>query len=246
MNFTTILLDGDIVLHRACSVASTKIQWDDEVSWSVDLRQAGGFIREELAKLRRKLGAKKVLIALGDRRANFRKELYAEYKAHRAAFPKPPGFLELEARLKAHAKTVSEPRLEGDDMLGLLATKEPLEGKVIVTIDKDLRQIPGWHYNPDSDTLFEVTPEEGERWHLHQTLTGDRTDNYPGCPGIGTVRALRLLGDKGATWEVVLEAFEKAGKTEEDALLQARLARILRQGDYDRKTKTVRMWTPAS
>jgi DNA polymerase-1 len=246
VKFHTILLDGDILLHRAVARNTTKIQWEEtaEVSWTVNIRSARLYILAELSRLRTRLGAERVLIALGDRKANFRKELYPQYKAHRSPFPKPPGFLELEEQMRANTRTFQEDRLEGDDMLGLLATKEPLDGKVVVTVDKDLRQIPGWNYNMDTDELREIGEPEAAEHHLVQTLTGDRTDNYPGCPGVGPVRAARILAQVGDPWTLVVAAYEKAGLSEEDALLQARLARILRQGDYDRSTKEIKLWNP--
>lgn len=261
MKFTTILLDADIYLHRACAISATKVTFGDETTWTMNARTAGGWLRREFDKIRERLGTRNLQLALGDRQANFRKDLDPSYKAHRAAYLRPPGFTELEANLVAHAKTHRAPRLEGDDILGLLATKEPTDGKVIVTIDKDLKQIPGWHYNPDTDELVEVTPDEGRYFHLLQTLTGDATDGYPGCPGIGPVRARRILAafeEPEEVWPGIVEAFEKtvpqtdddAGtpalwqRAERAALLQARLAFVLRQGYYNRKTQEIQLWQP--
>jgi DNA polymerase I len=242
----TLLLDGDVLLHRACAVASTKIDWGDgEVAWSVNVPEAAAWLKEEVRKLRRRLEGGRVIVALGDRKANFRKELTPTYKAHRNTTPKPPGFLDLEELVVKNAQVVREDRLEGDDMLGLLLTKEPLDGKVCVSIDKDMLQVPGTHYNPDKDELTEVDEETAHRRHLTQALTGDRVDGYPGCPGVGWVKAARILvGEPETWWERIVTAFEKAGKTEDDALLQARLAFVLRQGWYSREKKEVRLWKP--
>ena len=46
--------------------------------------------------------------------------------------------------------------------------------------DKDMRQIPGKLY--DFNETVEITPEEGARWHLIQTMSGDNTDGYSGVP----------------------------------------------------------------
>ena len=70
--------------------------------------------------------------------------------------------------------------------MGIYATFEP--GNIIVSPDKDMRQIPGKLYNLDE--TVEVTEEEGMRWHLIQTLAGDQTDGYGGVPGIGVKRAI--------------------------------------------------------
>lgn len=69
--------------------------------------------------------------------------------------------------------------------------------------------------------ILRITPEAANLWFITQTLTGDPTDNYPGCPGIGPATARKLLKDAGPVmttlWAVVLAAYEKAGLTESDA-----------------------------
>ena len=82
-----------------------------------------------------------------------------------------------------------------------------------------------------------------DRFHLYQTLVGDQTDNYKGCPGVGPVKAETALG-ANPTWASVVGCYEKAGLTEEDALVQARVARILRHGEYNKMTCEVKLWTP--
>ena len=132
------------------------------------------------------------------------------------------------------------PELEADDAMGIYATKLP--GNTIVSPDKDMRQIPGKLFNLEDTTT--ITPEEGARWHLIQTLAGDQTDGYSGVPGIGVKRAATLFEKQGYSWNTVLAAFEDKGLTEDDALLNARLARILTNEDYDSKTQTPILWTP--
>ena len=88
-----------------------------------------------------------------------------------------------------------------------------------------------------------VTEEEANFNHLCQTLSGDRTDNYSGIPGCGPITAEKIL--KGnETWAAVSDAYKRAGLTEEDALANARCARICRDGDYTPKTGQVRLWKP--
>mgnify|MGYP003114164935 FL=1 len=117
--------------------------------------------------------------------------------------------------------------------------------KILVSTDKDLLQIPGLHYNPNKpdEGITEVTEEDGEYNHLFQTLTGDLVDGYSGCPGVGPKTALRILGSNPC-WDKVLGAYKKAGLTEEDALVQARVARILRQSDFNYNKEEVILWEP--
>src|SRR5690606_16330912 len=125
--------------------------------------------------------------------------------------------------------TYQRPSLEGDDVLGILATHPTLipGEKIVVSIDKDLQTIPGQHFNYKhareqggdwNDLIRKVTVAEADRFHLFQTLTGDTTDGYPGCPGVGPVTAEKILGDD-PTWEKVVAAYRKA-KLGEGAALQ--------------------------
>jgi DNA polymerase-1 len=103
--------------------------------------------------------------------------------------------------------------------------------------------------------FYNITETQADYWHLYQTLIGDATDGYKGCPGIGPKKAERLLDDTDwtsecgqtwsqAMWVKVVEAFVSAGLTEADALRRARLARILRWSDWDSENKQPKLWTP--
>jgi DNA polymerase-1 len=94
--------------------------------------------------------------------------------------------------------------------------------------------------------VTEITKEMGDRWHLIQTMSGDQTDGYGGVPGIGIKRAVALFEKKGWTWDTVVETFEEKGMTADDALSNARLAKILQYENFDRDTNAPVLWTPTS
>lgn len=240
-----VLLDGDIALWRAVLAGGSTVDWGGgDIVQSVNIPTAIAQFRKTLESLRERFKTRDVRVAFGDRSANWRKELEPTYKANRRAVPKPLGFTELEAEIAAKCKVFREPKLEGDDVLGLLATHAPEgERRIICSIDKDMLTVPGSHYNFDTGVEREVSEEDAHRAHLRLTLTGDRTDNFPGCPGFGPKRSDRWLLENGATWASIIEAFCSAGKSPADALHQARLAFVLRRGWYDRTTKTIRLWT---
>jgi DNA polymerase-1 len=75
---------------------------------------------------------------------------------------------------------------------------------------------------------------------------GDSTDGFGGLKGCGPRTAEKLLEKNGATWSTVVDAYKAKGQTAEDALLTARLARILRHGDYNKETNEVKLWQPES
>lgn len=133
-----------------------------------------------------------------------------------------------------------KPTLEADDVMGILSTKSP--GKFAIwTDDKDLQTIPGelWLKGEKMD----VTEVEADYFHMYQTLVGDTVDNYGGCPSVGAITAERLLAE-GIWWPAILAAYKAKGLTEDDALVQARCARILRAEDYDFNKKEPILWTP--
>jgi 5'-3' exonuclease len=77
---------------------------------------------------------------------------------------------------------------EADDALGIAQTKywETLYDTVICSIDKDLKTIPGYHYNwtiPDAKVIF-VDEDEANRRFYTQLLSGDTVDNIKGLPNV--------------------------------------------------------------
>ena len=172
---------------------------------------------------------------------NFRKKILPEYKGHRQR-KKPCGFKRVINNLKIEYKVILKDTLEADDALGIYATKFP--GNIIVSPDKDMRQIPGKLY--DFNETVDITPEDGARWHLIQTLAGDNTDGYAGVPGIGVKKAMKIFEEEGYSWKTVVKTFEEKDMTEEDALVNARLARILTVDDYDSEKKEPILWTPGA
>jgi hypothetical protein len=79
--------------------------------------------------------------------------------------------------------------MEADDLLGINQTKDT----IICTIDKDLRQVPGQHYNFVKDEIFTVSVQQGLLWFYTQMLTGDASDNVSGIRGIGIKKATFFL-----------------------------------------------------
>lgn len=191
-----------------------------------------------------------------DDRRNFRKFIYPAYKLNRKPTPKPDMYWPLAAWCRDALKGYDVAGMEGDDLIGIIHTQEP-EDTVMVSSDKDLKTIPGDLYNPMHKTRYISSVNEANHYWLLQTLMGDSTDNYKGCPRIGKVKAERLLMPPDGThpefylrknWQIVLDTYRNAYASDDDALdqavLQARLARILRVEDYDFETESIRLWHP--
>ena len=135
---------------------------------------------------------------------------------------------------------------EADDLLGIEATTHPLT-TIIVSEDKDLQTIPALLYNPAKDTAVRhISVFEAAYYHMHQTLTGDKTDNYDGLAGCGPVTATKILApakEPEDLWPLVVKAFQSKKLSEEHALVQAQVARICHASDIDKSGK-VTPWTP--
>ena len=123
---------------------------------------------------------------------NFRNEVFPDYKANRKGKAKPTHLPSIMDRLVDKWQAVVADREEADDLIGIESTKFG-DRCLIITIDKDFDQLPGWHYNPDRKTCYYVTPEEGLRFFYKQLLTGDRVDNIIGLYGIGEKKATTIL-----------------------------------------------------
>lgn len=227
----TILIDGDIVAWT--------IAWQPE-----DVaRRTVNYVR----KIGVELWADRIVVCLSDSSHRyFRHEIMPTYKADRSD---PPMMLhESFDSLRENFVCREIPGLEADDVIGVLATHQQVAGETVcVSIDKDMLTIPGTHFNPRREPRGIVTVSERDAAfnHMWQTIVGDSSDGFPGLPGVGPKGARRILwGDPSQWWAQVVGAFKCKGRTESDALLQARVARICRACDYDIENKKVIPWTP--
>ncbi len=237
-----LLIDADFIVYKACAAAESEVDFgDDVILVTSNFSDAYGATKRELTKLENKFGSLSTLILFFSDSVNFRKKILPDYKGHRNR-KKPCGYKRVINALKKEYKVIIKPGLEADDSMGIYATKYP--GNLIASPDKDMKQIPGQLYN--FDETFTITPEEGAKWHLIQTCAGDQTDGYGGISGIGVKRAVSLFEEKGYSWKTVVNAFVEKGHTEEEALVNARLAKILTAEDYDFKKKRPILWSPSA
>lgn len=246
---TTALIDADILLHRAQAIATTSVEFEPGTQHNtMSMDHAKNVFRDQTREIIAHVGATSAVLCFTDpdRAANWRRSVLASYKHGRESV-RPPGYAALAEwgrainTPKVKAKWV--PTLEADDVLGIMQTGTGIPGdKIVCTVDKDLRTVPGRLYDWLKDEIIDISLAEADYMHLKQGLMGDATDGYKGCPGIGKVKAARIL-DADPTWGAVLAAYEKAGLGEYEALTQLRVARILRAGEYNKATG-VQLWTP--
>jgi 5'-3' exonuclease len=239
----SLLIDADFIVYKCCAGAETEIDFgEDIIVVTSKFSEAYEYVEQELYSIANNLGCFDDSILFFSDSVNFRKSLDPNYKGHRNR-KKPCGYKRIINKLKEEYPVVVMPTLEADDAIGIYATKEV--GHIVCSPDKDMRQIPGDLYDLN-DAVVTITPEEGRRWHLIQTMAGDQTDGYAGVPGIGIKRAVALFDQDGYTWDTVVKAFAEKDLSEDVALMNARLAKILQVTDYDFTNQEPRLWSPSS
>lgn len=243
----TLLIDADYLAYKTCAACEDEIDYgDDLIVVTSRFSEVLKSFQNEVSSIADCLGSFDDLILFFSSPRNFRKKIFPDYKGHRNR-KKPCGYKRLLNWCGDNYVTMVVDDIEADDAIGIYAT-DPIESQnelIICSPDKDMKQIPGLLFDL-TNPVIEITKEEGDRWHLIQTMSGDQTDGYAGAPGIGVKRADAILDKKGCSWNTVVETFEERGLTADDALLNARLARILRYTDYDHDTNEPRLWSPTS
>ena len=281
-----LIVDGDPYAFQAAIQNEVAVFWNSEeleedpslehiATAAIDVRKATLSAKARIVALAEKLNAD-VVLCLSDPRGRYFRNDLGSYKENRKLTVRPLCVREIKNMLAQEFETVIYPRLEGDDVIGILMTDpkfRPNQKKISVSIDKDLKTIPGWFMNPDKMIdAVEITQEEADRWFLAQTIGGDLTDGYGGAPGFGTTTALKYLEAEvslelydhiltsgprkgqieqrkrevpGATpWETVVSCYQIAGLDEEDALRNARMARILTADLWDAENQVPILWSP--
>lgn len=252
----TALLDADIIAFTESAIAKRDDPFGDGEYMNADAVISRACI--EVEKWRTAAGADDTMLVFSpEDRRNFRKHLApGEYKAHRAV-EKPPCYWPVVAGLKSRFPWFSIAGVEGDDAMGVLHTSQEFGDTVAVSTDKDLYTVPGPLFNPVKQQFPVEVGVNQATWHWwFQVLCGDTSDGYKGCPGIGPVKAERLLPEPDESldhrkfildcWEVAAAQFAVKGLSEDHAVLQARLARILHRTDYHHEREEICLWHPDS
>ncbi len=166
---------------------------------------------------------------------NFRYELYPDYKKGRPE--KTPVTKKVTAWCKGRKKAVIIPNTEADDVVAY----EVRNGAIGMTSDKDLLYgVPGTWYDIKHNKWIETSQAEADRFTLLQTLAGDSVDKIPGIPRVGMKTAENILISQGATWQGVVNAYQTAGLSEADAIMNRRLV-----GMDQFNGEEIELWQPS-
>ena len=230
------ILDADIIAYKAACWATTNEatlnQLQDRLKFDVEYWTPPGLSR-------------RVLAFSCSRVDNYRKDYWPTYKDNREGKPAPPLLGLCKKILSSCDKVIQKPRLEADDLIGIGMGTMTMIG---VSLDKDLMSCPGWFWNPDKMDFPMLISQDIADYCFHkQWLMGDSTDNIPGIPKIGKVKAERYLKDVSPSnrTALVMKLYEEKDLDLAYCLSQARCVRILRLGEWDKTTGKHVPWCPS-
>ena len=214
-----VLIDADIVVYRCAAVSENETE---------DVAVAR--VNELMHRILHDTGATDYEAFLSGG-GSYRKILDPTYKANRTK--ERPRWLEtLRELLVTQWKASVSEGLEADDAIGIAAYKAMLTDTAytVATIDKDLRQIWGKHYNFVKNEHDFVTPLDAMKLFYKQMLIGDRSDNVTGVAGIGvakSARAIDPLNEEQDMFELVWNLYSDKQRF----FTNAQLLWILKQSD---------------
>lgn len=170
------LVDGDIVAYRCA--ASCQIKGEVVEPVEVAIERA----RQLMERILQETGADSYRTFFTGKN-NFRKTIYPAYKANRDDVPRPAYLGDVREYLRALWSAEEEDTLEADDLMGIVQTAFAPRTTIICSLDKDMLQVPGDHYNWVKQEMTYVSEIDGWRNYYFQLIMGDRADNIPGYDG---------------------------------------------------------------
>lgn len=134
-------------------------------------------------------------------KGNFRKLLDVNYKANRKATDIPPLLGDLQEYVRETYNAISEYGLETDDVVAKtwrIYSEEVGRNQVmIVSIDKDYKQLPClmYNYHAKHKEVYDISEREAMYNFYEQMIIGDTADNVNFCKGFGKRYAEKYLAD---------------------------------------------------
>jgi hypothetical protein len=216
------LIDADVLLYEIGFAAESGWQQPGFPPWDYVEQLLENRIGNIVAIAGQDDSSPPILYMTGATNFRFDIAKRTPYKAR--AGNKPWHYKNIKAYLKAKYDVREQAGLEADDLMAIEQTRRneildgnplysgPVKPSIICTRDKDLRQVPGWHYGWELANQPQFGPmlvDEfgsialshdrksikgyGLKFFYSQCLTGDRVDSIPGIDKCGPVAAFEIL-----------------------------------------------------
>lgn len=217
----TLLADGDALAYYCAG--------NDDTPSGLARRN----LESKIEGARRASGSDRVMI-LATSGASHKGHRYAisrvkQYQGKRDGSRKPRNWQFMRELIERDPRTVVTDTLEADDLFHINSVRLGDENVALLTQDKDMRMVPGWHLHWDTHALVRVRPDTwalevdgkmfGRKWFWLQMLQGDGADNVPGLlkcridgklQQCGDARAARLLAnahDEQTAADIVVQQY---------------------------------------
>lgn len=145
------------------------------------------------------------------------------YKGHRDDTERPVYYEFIKHILKNQYHAITVDGIEADDAMSITQWHHERNQTgwttIIASQDKDLKMVPGEHYNPSKREKFNMSKIDARFSFYCQLLSGDSTDNIPGIYRIGEATARKILSSKkdksnDDLYSAVLKEYIKAQQNE--------------------------------
>ena len=232
-----ILIDGTAYLYRAFHALPPLTNKQGENTGAIH-----GFLKA-LFKIIEDFAPEHIGLIFDAKGKNFRHDIYSEYKANRSKMPDElseqiPKLYEI-LELLGYPPIIID-GVEADDVIGTLSKQFRKTKDVrIFSGDKDFAQLVNSSVaiiNPITlETMDEVAVKKKfgiDAKHIidYLALVGDKSDNIPGLPGVGSKTASRLINQYGSVENIIKNKnliSGKVGETLKENVDQLKLSKIL-------------------
>lgn len=156
---------------------------------------------------------------------NFRYKIYPDYKKNRPE--KHPIIDVLNKYLVESFEAIEAHNAESDDYVFSYSQLPEYKGRCIIcSVDKDMLQVPGIHYDYQKNR-FHIIDEETALYNLAiQMIMGDAADGIPGLRGYGPKKAEKLIRKGMSKYQcvrIIFKEYLKNCKSPEEAKSLIRL-----------------------
>jgi len=154
------------------------------------------------------------VITFNNSKGNFRKILDTNYKSNRKSSGIPSVLTELHDYVTESYNSVSKYSLETDDLVANywknIAEEDGRDNVIIVSIDKDYKQLPAliYNYHYKHRCVYDIEPLEALYNFYEQMIIGDSIDNVNYCKGYGKKYAEKLLKDCTSHYQFTKKVYE--------------------------------------
>lgn len=193
-------VDGDILAYRTAAVCEEEFEGSCNAIIDATIRDIVNITGVQYLRF----------YLSGEDNFRFKIAKTKPYKGNRESYVKPRFLSHCKNYLRSQYLAYTVQDAEADDGI---ASDMVINGAIHIGIDKDLRQVPGLHYDYTKkeapEAFVQVSEEEAVINLYRQVLTGDTSDNIPGLPRVGAVTAEKIIYDAATAEGDCMEFYKK-------------------------------------